>query len=44
MDRSLHWMGSFFEDDELMILAKLLYILCYLEDIDKKVSAKFQLQ
>ena len=35
---------SFFEDDELMILAKLLYILCYLEDIDKKVSAKFQLQ
>ena len=35
---------SFFEDDELMILSKLLYILCYLEDIDKKVSAKFQLQ
>ena len=32
------------DDDELMILAKLLYILCYLEDIDKKVSAKFQLQ
>ena len=30
--------------DRLMILAKLLYILCYLEDIDKKVSAKFQLQ
>lgn len=35
---------SFFEDDELMILSKLLYILCYLEDIDKEVSAKFQLQ